>query len=199
MCRVQTAAPDGQKKKNADYKTLGLLQQLIQHVCTALGSCNCTQNAWRNLSRKRPQPSSDSPKKPSKIDPRGFKIDPGGPKRHPRASKRGPRRVQEAFKTTQVTPKGFQRRSRGSQDRPKRLQNRSPNLKKSMLKNITFLALFFSSFGPRFGGVSRWFLDAETCPKQKKLNFEKPYKTLAMATKSRVGVSKIHSKNNRKP
>ena len=37
--------------------------------------------------------------------------------------------------------------------KPKRLQNRGRNPKKSMLKNNTFLASIFSSFGLRFGRV----------------------------------------------
>jgi len=67
-----------------------------------------------------------------------------------------------------------------------------------MMQNNTTLASFFSSFGLRFGGVFGWFFGAETCPKHKKLNFEKPYKTLAMAIKSKVGVSKIHLKTVQK-
>ena len=63
-----------------------------------------------------------------------------------------------------------------------------------MLKNITFLTLIFKGFGPRFGRVLGSFLGVETRLKRKKLNLEKPYETLAMGTKSRVGLSKFHPK-----
>ena len=50
--------------------------------------------------------------------------------------------------------------------RPKRLQNRGPNVKKSMLKSMSFFTSIFSSLGPRFGRVLGRFLVGFSRPKR---------------------------------
>ena len=82
--------------------------------------------------------------------------------------------------------------------KPKRLQNRGRNLKKSMLKNNTFLASIFKGFGPRFGRVFGRFLGCKTAPKAKKHFFKKRYKTLAMCTRFKVLPFENLWKNGRK-
>ena len=54
--------------------------------------------------------------------------------------------------------------------KPKTLQNQGRNPKKSMLKNITFMASILEGFGPRFGVVFGRFFGPKMHTKGETLN-----------------------------
>ena len=73
--------------------------------------------------------------------------------------------------------------------RPKTLQNPDQNLKKSMLKNNTFLASIFEGLGPRFGRVfGRFFCPKMYAKSNLKKNVREPFCTVKTNTKSMLAL-----------